>query len=125
MPSMEIVVTSCVPKKSGEKNGRKWTLYEVHADTKQGGQVFSTFDSGWAHQTGRMLTVDYTIKQNGKFTDFTLGDAPTAAPNGAAATGTSAAVPAPGDKFDRLVAKLDAIYEQETAILAMLRAHFK
>ena len=112
MPSMEIVVTSCAPKRSGEKNGRKWTLYEVHADTKQGGQVFSTFDSGWAHQTGRMLTVEYAIKQNGKFTDFTLGDAPTAAP-------------APGDKFDRLVAKLDAIYEQETAILAMLRAHFK
>lgn len=99
MPSMEIVVTSCAPKRSGETNGRKWTLYEVHADTKQGGQVFSTFDSGWAHQTGRMLTVEYAIKQNGKFTDFTLGDAPTAAP-------------APGgsnDKFATLTAKLDEI----------------
>lgn len=113
MPTTEIVITSVSPKKSGETNGKGWTLYEVAADTQDGTRKFTSFDSAWGLYIGSKMTVEYEVQRKDKFINYRLGDAPTKAPAPAPVAVPSVAAPKNGtdDKFGQLVHRLDMIYE--------------
>ena len=98
-----VTVTAVTPKKNGTTNGRKWTLFEVRA---QSGKTYTTFDADWQRQVG--LTVEATLSDGNR-----LGPP------------SQKAAPAPpllasSDKFAMLNDKLDRLL----ADVAAIRAHF-
>lgn len=55
MEKRTIYIASCEPKKSGEKNGRKWTLYTIKA---QDGTYYSTFEAKYQAMVGSEVEVE-------------------------------------------------------------------
>ena len=112
MPTVEVIIKSATPKKSGETNGRKWTIYEVVADTQTGSQTFQTFDSAWMILSGDKLAVEYTTKIKDGYVNHWLGDAPTkVTPTPAVAPPVAPSKNGTDDKFGQLIHRLDMIYE--------------
>jgi len=73
MQQRTITVLGCVEKKRGEKNGRQWVLYNVHANDEQGQPIqhelvsFSEIPQGtgtyWIEVKESQFGTQYTIKQ--------------------------------------------------------------
>jgi hypothetical protein len=73
MEQRTLNVLGCVEKKRGEKNGRQWVLYTVHANDEQGNPIqqelvsFSEIPQGlgqyWVEVRESQFGTQYTIKQ--------------------------------------------------------------
>ncbi len=115
MPEATLTIRTVKSLKSGEANGRPWTLFEIQAD---GGQRFTTFDPAWRDHVGETVTATYEETQNGRYTNRVLGEFPKTART---IVPPHAPAPATGpDKFSMLTEKLDRILAEVVAI----RRHF-
>jgi hypothetical protein len=74
LKSINGIIQSCVPFRTGEKNGRKWTIFNVVIN----GEKFSTFDTKYSQHIGTEGTWEYEEKQNGQYVNRTLSRYPEA-----------------------------------------------
>ncbi len=112
MPEATFTVRAIKPLKSGETNGRSWTLFEVQAD---GGRRFTTFDGEWQRHVGETVTATYEETQRAGYTNLVLSEFAKVGRPIAEAT-----APAAPDRFTVLTEKLDRILAEVVAI----RKHF-
>lgn len=72
MPETTITVAEVRAVKTGERNGRPWTLFAVKDAS---GREYTTFETAWQNRIGQAVSIEYEIVRKDEFTNYWIKDA--------------------------------------------------